>query len=238
MVTQLLFGETFTIINKTNRWAQIITSTDNYSCWINDKQYKSLTTSQFTYINANSFFLVADVISVIEDKLSNLHFPVVAGSVLPCFEEDNFEILNEKYNYEGEVVKKDILQNGKAIVNKAIEFLNAPYLWGGKSILGIDCSGFTQLVYRLNGINLLRDAYQQAEQGVALSFLEESKPGDLAFFDNEEGKIIHVGILMGNNKIIHASGKVRIDSIDHYGIFNQEINDYTHHLRLLKKYLA
>jgi cell wall-associated NlpC family hydrolase len=114
-------------------------------------------------------------------------------------------------------------------------FLNAPYLWGGKTPFGIDCSGFTQTVYKLNGIKLLRDAYQQAEQGETLSFVEEAEAGDLAFFDNEEGRIVHVGIVLDNNKIIHASGKVRIDGFDHHGIFNNEKRDYSHKLRLLKR---
>jgi len=113
-------------------------------------------------------------------------------------------------------------------------YLNAPYLWGGRSPLGIDCSGFTQMVYRLQGINLPRDAYQQADVGTTLSFVDESEPGDLAFFDNNEGKIVHVGIILEDNHIIHASGKVRIDRIDQQGIFNTEIGTHTHKLRLIK----
>jgi cell wall-associated NlpC family hydrolase len=114
-------------------------------------------------------------------------------------------------------------------------YLNAPYLWGGKTPFGIDCSGFTQMVYKLNGYHLLRDASQQASQGIPLSFIEESEPGDLAFFDNEEGNIIHVGIMMENNYIIHASGKVRIDRLDHLGIYNADTNRHTHKLRVIKK---
>ena len=108
-------------------------------------------------------------------------------------------------------------------------------MWGGKSPFGIDCSGFTQMVYKLNGYRLLRDASQQAAQGEALSFIEESEPGDLAFFDNEEGKITHVGIIMADNYIIHAHGKVRIDRLDHSGIFNYELRNHTHKLRVIKR---
>ena len=113
-------------------------------------------------------------------------------------------------------------------------YLNAPYLWGGRGPLGIDCSGFTQMVYRLQGVELPRDAYQQAEVGTTLSFIEESEAGDLAFFDNEEGKIIHVGIILSDNYIIHASGKVRIDRLDQQGIFNAEVRTHTHKLRIIK----
>ena len=114
-------------------------------------------------------------------------------------------------------------------------YLNAPYLWGGKTPFGIDCSGFTQMVYKLNGFALPRDAYQQAEIGETLSFVEEAEPGDLAFFDDDEGNIIHVGMVLEQGTIIHASGKVRIDALDHQGIYNKELKNYSHKLRLIKK---
>ena len=120
------------------------------------------------------------------------------------------------------------------LVENALMYLNAPYLWGGRSPLGIDCSGFTQIVYRLQGVDLPRDAYQQADVGTTLSFVEESEAGDLAFFDNNEERITHVGIILENNHIIHASGKVRIDRIDQQGIFNKELGTHTHKLRLIK----
>jgi cell wall-associated NlpC family hydrolase len=121
------------------------------------------------------------------------------------------------------------------LLNTAFLFLNTPYLWGGKTPFGIDCSGFTQMVYKLNGYALLRDASQQATQGETLSFIEESEPGDLAFFDNQEGVITHVGIIMKDNYIIHAHGKVRIDRLDHSGIYNVDSKRHTHKLRVIKK---
>ena len=127
------------------------------------------------------------------------------------------------------------IQDKNNIIKTAFLYMNAPYLWGGKTPLGIDCSGFTQMVYRINGYKLLRDASQQAAQGEALSFIEESEPGDLAFFDDEEGKIVHVGIILKENYIIHAHGKVRIDRLDHSGIYNVEKRKHTHKLRVIKK---
>jgi gamma-D-glutamyl-L-lysine dipeptidyl-peptidase len=113
-------------------------------------------------------------------------------------------------------------------------FEGSPYLWGGKTPFGIDCSGFTQMIYKMNNIFLPRDAGKQVELGRTLNFLNEAKPGDLAFFDNDEGLITHVGVLLGSNKIIHASGMVRKDIIDHQGIFNVDIKRYTHKLRVIK----
>ena len=113
--------------------------------------------------------------------------------------------------------------------------MNTPFLWGGKTPFGVDCSGFTQMVYKLCGYKLFRDANQQASQGEVLSFIEESEPGDLAFFDNEEGEIIHVGIILKDYNILHAYGKVRIDTLDHSGIFNYDLQIHTHKLRVIKK---
>ena len=124
-----------------------------------------------------------------------------------------------------------------ALIVTALFFQNAPYLWGGRTLFGIDCSGFSQIVFKLNGIKLNRDAWQQAEQGAVVDFLPEAKSGDLAFFDNAEGRIIHVGIMLGTNKIIHASGKVRVDTIDNQGIYNAEMGRYTHKLRIIKRFI-
>ena len=146
---------------------------------------------------------------------------------------ENEEINTSKYSFEGLKVCGE--KPKSELVKTAFMYLNAPYLWGGKSPFGIDCSGFTQMIYKLNGYHLLRDASQQATQGEPLSFIEESEPGDLAFFDNDEGNIIHVGIMMENNYIIHASGKVRIDRLDHLGIYNADVNRHTHKLRVIKK---
>jgi len=126
-------------------------------------------------------------------------------------------------------------QSKSNLVDTALLYLNTPYLWGGKTPFGIDCSGFAQMVYKMNGYVLKRDAGQQSQQGEPLSFIEESEPGDLAFFDNNEGLIDHVGIILKDNHIIHVHGHVRIDRLDHTGIFNTDEKIYTHKLRVIKK---
>jgi len=141
----------------------------------------------------------------------------------------------EAFEFDGEINHPEEGDVRKQLLELAMVFRNAPYLWGGRSPFGIDCSGLTQVLYKMVGLNIKRDAYQQAEQGQTLSFVEESDVGDLAFFDNDEGQIIHVGMLLGGNSILHASGKVRVDKLDHQGIFNVDTGRYSHKLRLIRR---
>lgn len=216
MVSQLLFGEAIDILDTKKNWTKIRSLYDNYEGWIDSKQY----------------VLISD-----ED-----------------FEKRDTEIITEKVLYYNHQDEKFLLSIGSEvervnpkeptpnnlrdyIVEMALWFINVPYLWGGRSFFGIDCSGFTQIIYKANGIKIPRDAYQQAELGEVLSFIEEAEPGDLAFFENEDGKIIHTGIMLEDQKIIHAHGKVRIDDLDSIGIFNKDLNKHTHKLRFIKRIL-
>lgn len=229
-VSQLLFGEHFKIIELTAKWAQIELAYDGYIGWIDSKQFQSISQENYLILNELPNVLNADLIEYITSPNNQL-MPIALGASLSFLE---YEAINSsKFIFDG--MKVCGIKPKSEIIKTAFMYLNAPYLWGGKTPFGIDCSGFTQMVYKLNGYRLFRDASQQASQGVPLSFIEESEPGDLAFFDNEEGNIIHVGILMENNYIIHASGKVRIDRLDHLGIYNADTNRHTHKLRVIKK---
>ena len=230
IVSQVLFGEHFEILEETKNWAKIKLQYDNYEGWIDTKQYQTISESSFNKLSDEEIVLNGDLIEYITGA-NNLLMPISLGASLSFLENSDININN--FDFEG--MKSVGIKPKTNLINTAFMYLNAPYLWGGKTPFGIDCSGFTQMVYKLNGYHLLRDASQQATQGEALSFIEESEAGDLAFFDNEEGKIIHVGIIMDNNYIIHASGKVRIDRLDHLGIYNAETNKHTHKLRVIKK---
>jgi hypothetical protein len=224
MVTQLLFGDIFEILEKEPKWIKIKIAFDQYEGWIDSRQFIYITGEQYYNLKQKELFCLTDLVEYVQDKTEHLTTVLMGSSV------EATSILGYTFVINSSNGDKE----RENIVRYALLYLNAPYLWGGKTPFGIDCSGFTQMVYKTCGFKLYRDAYQQAEQGITLSFIEEAKPGDLAFFDDEDGRIIHVGIIMENNYIIHAHGKVRIDRLDHSGIFNSDIRDYSHKLRLIK----
>ena len=230
IVSQVLFGEHFEVIEVWNQWIKIRLHYDAYEGWIDSKQQQPINEEQFQHLSKEVIILSADLVEYVSGA-NNTLIPVTLGASLSFL--NNTDINTEGFEFEG--LRTSGIKSKSDIIKTAYMYLNSPYLWGGKTPFGIDCSGFTQMVYKLNGYPLLRDASQQATQGEVLSFIEESEPGDLAFFDNEEGKIIHVGIILENNYIIHASGKVRIDRLDHLGIYNAEANRHTHRLRVIKK---
>ncbi|MBL0012455.1 MAG: C40 family peptidase [Flavobacterium sp.] len=230
IVSQVLFGEHFEVLEQQQQWARIKLQYDGYEGWIDAKQFQSITEVDYKQLSDDAIILNSDLVEYITSP-NNLLMPIPLGASLSFL--NHSEINTAGFDFEG--MKISGIKPKSNLINTAFMYLNAPYLWGGKTPFGIDCSGFTQMVYKLNGYRLKRDASQQATEGEALSFIEESEPGDLAFFDNEEGKIIHVGIIMDNNYIIHSSGKVRIDRLDHLGIYNAETNRHTHKLRVIKK---
>ena len=225
LVSQVLYGEVFKVIEHRKKWSKIRLAFDKYEGWIDNKQFQLIDKDDYEKVSKAIPILSSDLVEFIEDNSKQL-YPIPIGSTL-----NGLSLLSHKH--DGNTISK--IRPKSEFIKTAFLYLNAPYLWGGKTPFGIDCSGFTQMVYKLNGHKLLRDASMQATQGEALSFIEESEPGDLAFFDNAEGDIIHVGIIMENNYIIHAHGKVRIDRLDHSGIYNTEKNIHTHKLRVIKK---
>jgi len=230
LVSQVLFGEHFAVLEQNPKWSKIKLAYDDYEGWIDNKQYQKITEEQYLQLSKDGIVLNNDLIEYITSP-NNLLMPIPLGASLSFLNHEGINV--ENFSFEG--LKTSGEKPKSNLISTAFMYMHAPYLWGGKTPFGIDCSGFTQMVYKLNGYKLFRDASQQAAQGEALSFIEESEPGDLAFFDNEEGNIIHVGIIMDDNYIIHASGKVRIDRLDHLGIYNAEINRHTHKLRVIKK---
>lgn len=223
--TQLLYGESFKVLEERGKWSRIRIAFDSYEGWIDNLQFIKIGESAYEQLLSSERIFSADLIEFLVDESGKLT-AIPLGADLSF----NGQLKNkfDGHTISGKKEKSDL-------VATALLYLNTPFLWGGKTPFGIDCSGLTQMVYKLNGYSILRDSAQQARQGEALSFIEESEPGDLAFFDDPDGVINHVGIMMKDNYIIHVHGKVRIDRIDHSGIFNSELKKHTHQLRVIKK---
>ncbi|MBN2776369.1 MAG: C40 family peptidase [Bacteroidales bacterium] len=236
MVSQILFGEIYEITIHRSDWSKVRLIHDNYEGWIDSSMIKNIEEVEDLdkdYIFKHQVCKENTTLSCVSEK-GNMSIPT--GSIIPLKLKDalEFSIGDNKYKLETPCTKNKTKDKRKIISQKAIEMLNTPYLWGGRTEFGIDCSGFSQLLYRLAEINIPRDASKQISIGHTLNFLSEAQAGDLAFFDNDEGEIVHVGIILDGSQIIHASGKVRIDTIDHQGIYNKTIKRYTHNLRVIK----
>lgn len=234
MVSQLLFGECCEIVDQAGRdWLRVRVKFDGYEGWC--QRAHLVEVNEAEYENAG-LALTPEWVTALEYNGHPMMVPM--GSHLTAMKNGKALWRKNQVHYKGKIW--DTAEAGrdpKSIRQLTSKFLNTPYLWGGKSVFGIDCSGFTQSVFKFMGISLLRDAYLQAGQGESIGFLEETETGDLAFFDNDEGRITHVGILLNPNEIIHSSGKVRIDKIDNMGIVQSETSERTHQLRLIKRLL-
>ncbi|WP_194850570.1 C40 family peptidase [Nonlabens antarcticus] len=231
MVSQVLYGELFKVIEQRKKWSRVRLHNDSYEGWLDNKQFLEISSEDYHHqAEQKDIAFAKEPISITTHKDGTLSAIVMGSQV------SSGDFLGDEFQ-KGVAVTEKQTHSKSNIIDNALLLLNAPYLWGGRNCMGIDCSGFTQLIYRLNGYRLLRDASQQASQGQVLSFIEESDPGDLAFFDNADGLITHVGIIMKDNHIIHAHGKVRIDRIDQTGIFNVETSTHTHKLRMIKQIL-
>jgi hypothetical protein len=229
MVNQILFGEHFKVLENQKKFSRIRLAHDDYEGWICNKQWIAIEKEKYNKLQKETPTLTTDILDIIKHEQFQ---PIVMGSTLPSYKSGHAFLNEEMYLFEGFTTQG--FTEKKYIIENALMYLNTPYLWGGRSPVGIDCSGFIQMVYRLQGIKLPRDAYQQAEVGRTLKSVGESEAGDLAFFENTEGEITHVGIIMENNYIIHASGKVRIDKLDQQGIFNNDLGTHSHKFGLIK----
>jgi gamma-D-glutamyl-L-lysine dipeptidyl-peptidase len=230
MVSQVLFGELFEVFESKEHWHKLRCDYDGYEGWAFSRELRDVNED---YVS--KFRTEKPVYADINASLSRIPF----GARLPLYSDGSIRLGDEIIAFEGnlfEGVHEAAHTSGNAIIQTAQRYLDAPYLWGGRSMSGIDCSGLTQMVFKLNGIALPRDAYQQAEKGETVNSLAEAKAGDLAFFAEVE-RVTHVGILTGDGHILHASEYVRMDKIDENGIFNRALNAYTLKVKSIKRFL-
>lgn len=234
MISQLLYGELVEVLEKKGRqWVKVRCAHDNLVGWVATNQLERITPSEFESYQDN-FAFVLDVFQAL--ATGEAFLPLTIGARLPNFDGLHFRIGEQTFNFPGQAVfPKDLGQGPEIILKIARKFLNAPYLWGGRSPFGVDGPGLIQVVFGIAGYPLPREASQQVEKGVNVDFAEQAKPADIAFFENQKGRITHTGIVLPEGKVIHVHGKVRIDKLDHYGIFSKDKGGYTHRLRIIKR---
>ncbi len=229
MASQLLFGEKFVTLDRSGTWMKIENIFTHYTGWID--------ADHIQYFEGNEptpgHVLNRSLACVRKDETRMV---LEAGCEIynPDFNNKIFTIGNNVYSVIGEFSRLSIEPSG-SVADTAINFINSPYIWGGRIPSGIDCSGLTTLVYKIHNKAIPHDSREQSALGEDITFIDETIPGDLVFFDNERGRINHVGMIISKGLVIHASGRVRIDTIDHQGIFRREIKGYSHHLRRIKR---
>ena len=229
MLSQVLFGEKYQIIDHAGHWIKIESLFDKYTGWIDTNHLQQTPEND----DSDGFVLNRSLLCFKNDKTRMV---LEAGCEVyePDFEKKSFSVGSDTFTTCNEF-NYNYISGSDTPAEVAMRFINSPYIWGGRIPSGMDCSGFTQLVYKICGKQIPRNSWMQAEAGEAVTFLEETKPGDLVFFDNEFGRISHVGIIISRGLVIHASGRVRIDPIDHQGIFKQELGVYSHRLRTIRR---
>lgn len=234
MVNQLLFGELVKVIqSKGKSWRKVVSLHDDYTGWSDPKQLRFLEEKELL-IYQNSTIHCLDLVNSLYNSEKTI--PILLASPLPRFDGITSKTPLGKFSYNGATLDHQMEFNRRnMLVKLGNKYLGAPYLWGGRSPFGIDCSGLTQNLFKMIGVQLPRDASQQVHHGETIDFVEQALPGDLAFFVNSEGRIHHVGMVIEPNKILHSSGEVRVDYLDHQGIFRQKRRAYTHSLRIIKR---
>ena len=247
--TQLLFGEVCEVLDRHSSWTKIRSTMDGQYGWVVSKMLTPVSEEAIRLLGekreTNGESVVATPMAVVTDTKTGEQLMLTIGTRLPYYKKGTFEVLGKKYKidprcvYEVKGNRSEV--KGEDVVRVAQSLLNVPYLWGGKNIMGYDCSGFTQTVYSVFGINLLRNAREQVTQGQVVGSLAEAQPGDLVFFDHldrapEATRITHVGMLISPTEVIHCSGCVHVDKIDETGI-RLANGKLSHHLVQIKRYL-
>ena len=238
-LTQILFGETCAIMEQKPRWNRVKLESDGQEGWVDAKMVSPMSDTEYkTYKKAyQTAALVSYPMAYAVSENNNQTIPLSAGTRLTNYKDGHFELLGVNFRIDPNMVITQPLELNQATLLQTVRFfLNVPYLWGGKNAMGMDCSGFTQVIMSLFGRQLLRNASEQATQGKTIASLEQAQVGDLVFFDHEDGRISHVGIVIDSERVIHCSGRVKVEKLDKTGIFSAEQNIYTHHLVQIRRY--
>lgn len=237
LTTQLLFGDHYEVneYSKDKKWLKIRINFDQFEGWLDAKQHHTVSHEYYEYLNRAEFKITTDVTaSILYNKSPQI---ILMGSMIPISSSELFK-MEEQFAFNGEAKNLGQKREYEFLRNISFKYLNAPYLWGGKSPFGIDCSGFVQMVFKICGYRLFRNSWQQSNQGKSFRNIDMAKPGDLIFFKNPEGKVNHVGIFLEGDRIIHASGRVRVDHLNEEGILNLETKIYSHQFSHVRRILS
>ena len=236
--TQMLFGELAQVLEEQDRWMHIRLDSDGQEGWVDTKMIAPIAGDDLKAYKAalKKAATVAFPMTYAVSENNGQTIPLTAGTKLTNYQDGRFEVLGVGFRIDPSMVITAPRElNQETLLQTVRFFINTPYLWGGKNALGMDCSGFTQIVMSLFGKSLLRNASEQVTQGDPVNDLTQAKAGDLAFFDHEDGRISHVGIVIDPERIIHCSGRVKVEKLDPTGIFNAETGEYSHHLVQIKR---
>ncbi len=237
MLSQVLFGEQVTILNtdQVKGYSHIRNSFDDYEAWCTTKLLYFLNPTEIKHLSEKKVIVTRDIITSLKARDGVTKLYLGAGSTVYVSDNQSINVQGNSFSISGLIHTSPTRTLREQILSSSKKFINIPYLWGGRSSFGTDCSGFVQNIFKQVGVPLPRDAKQQAICGESISLFEEALPGDILFFGNKGEDISHTGIYIGSNKIIHASGKVKIDTIDQQGILSIENQKYTHELRTIKR---
>jgi cell wall-associated NlpC family hydrolase len=235
----MLFGELCTVLEQKPRWNRVKLNLDGQEGWVDEKMITPMSDEEYRSYSEtlSSAATVVFPMAYAVSENNGQTIPLTAGTRLTNYQDGRFEVLGVGFRIDPNMVRTAPIEMNQDTLLQAVRFfLNIPYLWGGKNAMGMDCSGFTQTVMALFGKHLLRNASEQATQGEAVLTLKEAQAGDLVFFDHEDGKISHVGIVIDPERVIHCSGRVKVEKLDETGIFSAEKGEYTHHLVAIRRY--